>query len=260
MNEQMIYKALSGLPLGGLRYFDRVGSSNDQALIWAAQGADDLSLVVADEQSAGRGRAGRKWYTPAGAALALSLILRPSPAEQVHPSLFTGLGALALVRALKAYRLEAQIKWPNDVVLAGQKVAGILVETAWIGQAIESVVLGMGVNVSTAAVPPPEQLDFPATSLEESIGRSLERTALLHDILAALIDWRSRLGSEGFIRAWESALAYRGEWVQVWVEGASQGVGELIGLQADGSLSIRTSSGELLVVHFGDVHLRLASL
>jgi BirA family biotin operon repressor/biotin-[acetyl-CoA-carboxylase] ligase len=121
MDQLSLQKRLSDLPLGEIRYFEQVGSTNDLALDWANQSAPDFSLVIANEQTAGRGRAGRKWSTPPNSGLALSLILHPSTTEQASPLLFTGLGALGLVQALKKYSLPAQIKWPNDVLLNGKR-------------------------------------------------------------------------------------------------------------------------------------------
>lgn len=257
MNERELHQALSDLPLGGIRYFDRISSTNDTALVWATEGAADLSLVIADEQTAGRGRLGRHWYTPPGTALAFSLILRPTPEEQRHPSLITGLGALSLVQVIqRSFGLIAQIKWPNDVLLQGRKVAGILVESVWLGEEIESITLGMGVNVHAAAVPPEEQLGFPATSLEEALGKPPDRLVLLHDILAALIEWRAHLGTGEFIQTWESSLAYRGEQVQVWIDKKTPVTGHLLGIEPDGSLRFRSPAGKPLTVRFGDVHLR----
>jgi BirA family biotin operon repressor/biotin-[acetyl-CoA-carboxylase] ligase len=161
---------MTGLSLGDLRFYPQAGSSNDLALVWASEGARDLSLVFADEQTGGRGRLGRRWFTPAGSALAFSLIFRPSEHEREHVGLFAGLGALALVDALKARGLLAEIKWPNDVLIGGKKTAGILVETVWTGAEVDSVVLGMGVNVFAASVPPAEALNFPATCVATELG------------------------------------------------------------------------------------------
>ena len=255
MQQAEISAALADLPLGGLRFFSTIGSTNDEALAWAAEGARDVSLVIADEQTAGRGRAGRKWSTPSGSALALSLILRPRPVERTLPARMTGLAALALVQCCRERALEAQIKWPNDVLLRGCKVAGILVESAWAGNALDAAVLGIGVNVAAAAVPPPEQLSFPATSFETELGRRVDRVKLLRDILAALLEWRSRLGTPEFVQAWEAALAFRGEQVFVGKDNERPLEGTLLGLGQDGSLCL-LADGMPQIVHFGEIHLR----
>ena len=164
MNSKSLQTALQNLPLGGLIYFEHVGSTNDIALKWADEGGRDFSLVIANEQTAGRGRNGRSWQTPPDSALALSLLLLPNNRETKNISLFTGLGALALVTTLeKNYTLKAEIKWPNDILVHGKKLAGILVETSWIGEEIQGIVLGMGVNIHSSAIPTKANLHFPAT-------------------------------------------------------------------------------------------------
>src|SRR5512133_3091102 len=215
MHQNELKNALSNLSLGEVRYFDSVGSTNNEALAWATSGAKDLSLVVADEQTAGRGRLDRKWFTPKGAALAFSLILRPRVEEKPFLTRMVGLAALAVVDSLQTRGLVAQIKWPNDVLLNGRKVAGILVESVWSGEEVDCVVIGIGVNVRREAVPAAELLQFPATSLENSLGPAVERAKILHDILAGIIALRPHLGTDSFIASWEKALALRGEQVQV---------------------------------------------
>jgi BirA family transcriptional regulator, biotin operon repressor / biotin---[acetyl-CoA-carboxylase] ligase len=249
--------ALADLPLGGLRFFQTIGSTNDSALQWAAGGAPDLSLVVADEQTAGRGRAGRHWQTPPGAALALSLVLRPSAAEAAFPGRLAGLAALALVDCCKALGLHPQVKWPNDVLLAGRKTAGILVETSWGGSRLDAAILGIGVNVAPASVPTAPSLSFPATCLETELGAPLGRPRLLRDILAAMLAWRPRLASDDFLHAWEASLAYRGTAVSVGRDGGQPLAGTLLGLEPDGSLRLMANS-KTVIVHVGEIHMRPA--
>ncbi len=259
MDERTLQAALRELPLGGLRYFPSIGSTNDEALGWATGGAADLSLVIADEQTAGRGRAGRKWFTPPESALAFSLILRPTETERPHLTRTVGLAALALSDSLRTRSLDAQIKWPNDILIEGRKAAGILVESVWNGEDADCTVIGMGLNVSEKSIPPQEELNFPAVSLEEILSGLPDREQLLHDILAAFIDWRPRLGSAEFLAAWESRLAFRGRQIQVRTGDDSTINGELLDLESDGSLRVREKSGNVTAVRFGDVRLRLAA-
>ncbi len=248
---------LASLPLADLRLFDSIGSTNDEALAWAAEGARDFSLVVADEQTTGRGRAGRKWVTPQGTALAFSLILRPAPAEADSSTLFTGLTALVLVDALKKRGLKPQIKWPNDILLNRKKVAGILVESVWTGDALDTVVLGMGVNVLAGSNPPDDALLFPATNLETELGRSLKRAELLRDILSALVGWRPKMSTGEVVKAWEENLSFRGEQVQVTRGDEEPLTGRVMGLEADGSLRLLIND-KIVTVQFGEIHLRPA--
>ena len=256
MNEIQLERYLSSLPLSTYRYYESIGSSNDEALAWASQGAPDFSLILADEQTSGRGRLDRKWFTPHRTALAMSLILHPTNIERAHPARTTGLLALSLAESLLKLGLVAQIKWPNDVLLTGRKVAGVLVESSWMGSELEALVLGMGVNVLNASVPPADQLSFPATSIETELGHAIERMELLKDILIRVLNWRPNLGTETFLKAWEGSLAFRGQQVQVKVGGGKFVIGELLGLDSEGSLRLQDEHGKSVTVQFGEVHLR----
>jgi BirA family biotin operon repressor/biotin-[acetyl-CoA-carboxylase] ligase len=256
MDEKTFRKTFSDLHLADIRYFSQTGSSNDLALEWASERASDLSLVYADEQTTGRGRMGRTWFTPPGSALAFSLILRPRGYERANIGLFSGLGALALAEALKKRNITAQIKWPNDVLINGRKTAGILVETVWMGAQAYSVVLGMGINVHPESVPLPETLGFPATCVQSEAATPVERFGLLHSVLAELIAWRPKIGSKAFLHHWEESLAFRGQTVRVEMGAAEEVIGQVAGLEADGSLQLILDGGEKRGVHFGEVHLR----
>jgi BirA family transcriptional regulator, biotin operon repressor / biotin---[acetyl-CoA-carboxylase] ligase len=256
MNLNELKKSLSRLPLGDVRYFETIGSTNDEALAWAATDTPDLSVIIADEQTAGRGRLDRRWTTPKGTALAFSIVLRPTPEERPHLTRIVGLAALAVALPLKDRGLDAQIKWPNDVLIHGRKVCGILEEAVWSGEDVDCVVIGIGVNVSKGSVPPADTLHFPATSLEEELAQAPDRTELVHDILASLIELRPGLGSDEFINRWESLLAMRGETVQVESQKTPPVSGQISGLDSDGSLKLRKEHGESVTVRFGDVRLR----
>lgn len=256
MNATQLETHLSSLPLGAIRYYDTLGSTNDEALAWSSQGAPDYSLVIADEQTKGRGRMERKWFTPPQSALAMSLILRPTDSEHEYPARTTGLLALSLADSLRKLGLNPQIKWPNDVLLASRKVAGILVESTWMGEELDAMILGMGVNVLSSSVPPAEGLLFPATSIETELGHPVERIDLLRDTLINVIDWRLRLGTDAFLKAWEESLAFRGQQVQVGGDSEKTFLGEITGLNPDGSLLLRDGHGKSVIVQFGEVHLR----
>jgi BirA family biotin operon repressor/biotin-[acetyl-CoA-carboxylase] ligase len=141
------------------------------------------------------------------------------------------------------------------VLLGGRKVAGILVESAWAGNEMEAAVIGVGVNVKETAVPPPTELNFPATSIEAELQRDVNCTRLLHETLKALIAWRSKIGTPEFMEAWEQALAFRGEEVIVMRDGEVPVSGKLAGLEADGSLQLAVN-GNLMPIRFGEVSLR----
>jgi BirA family biotin operon repressor/biotin-[acetyl-CoA-carboxylase] ligase len=259
MNELSLKKKLSKLNIGDLRYFDSVGSTNGEALAWAAAGARDLSLVIADEQTQGRGRLNRKWFTPKGSGLAFSLILRPTAHDALHshPSRTVGVAALSIAESCSELGLAPRIKWPNDILLNGKKTAGILIETVWSGDDIDSLVVGMGINVYKTSVPPAELLQFPATSLEDALGKEVPiREDILFSILNAFIRWREHVGMNELINTWEEMLAFRGEQVQVQAGGESPIIGELLGLESDGSLCLRDTHDKSVIIRFGDISLR----
>ncbi|MEW6406902.1 MAG: biotin--[acetyl-CoA-carboxylase] ligase [Chloroflexota bacterium] len=264
MNEHALKKTLADLHLGGIRYFESLGSTNDEALAWATAGAPDRSLVVTEEQTHGRGRLDRRWFTPKGTALAFSLILHPSAAMRPHLSRTVGLAALSIADSLLKHGLAAYIKWPNDILLSEKKVAGILVESVWSGSEVDSVVIGMGMNVTKDSVPPFHLLRFPATSIEQELGKVPEREKLIRDILAALFLRLPQITSYTLIEEWQDRLAFRGEHVQIINEldrsskdaTVNPFIGELLGLEPDGSLRLRSEHGNPVTVHFGDVSLR----
>jgi BirA family transcriptional regulator, biotin operon repressor / biotin---[acetyl-CoA-carboxylase] ligase len=257
MDTNSVIDRLAGLPVPDIKYFDSIGSTNSEALQWAEKGAPDGALVVADTQTAGRGRMDRRWVTHAGAALAFSLILRPSAPEAEALGLFSPLGALGVASALaEDYGLPAQVKWPNDVLLQRRKVCGILVEAVWVGSAVQNVVTGIGVNVASEAVPPDDQVIYPATSIEDVLGRPVDRLELLRNILERVFAWRSRLGSPEFMQAWEANLAFKGEWVEVQPPGQDRLVGKLIGLSPTGDLRLLSPAGAVITAAAGDLRLR----
>ena len=202
--------AIAGLALEKTAFFPTTGSTNDVVADWARQGIKGLALAAADEQTSGRGRAGRRWFTPAGSALAFSLLL--SPVTSMDTALLgraSGLGALAVCEALESlYSLSPQIKWPNDVLLNGEKTAGILAETHWSGERLQVLILGIGINVAAGSVPPDETLNFPATCVEAELAKNVKASELLHAVLERLIMWKDRLPSPEFVQAWQSRLQH----------------------------------------------------
>jgi BirA family transcriptional regulator, biotin operon repressor / biotin---[acetyl-CoA-carboxylase] ligase len=162
------------------RPYEHVGSTPSTQLLLAPD-APEGALGVAEEQTAGRGRLGRRWFAPAGTSLLCSLQLRPDTPTERLPEL-TGVAARACADAIAALTgLEPALKFPNDVLVGGRKVAGILAE-ARDGR----VVLGVGINVNVPADELPEEVDRPATSLLVETGRELDRAELLAELLERL--------------------------------------------------------------------------
>jgi BirA family transcriptional regulator, biotin operon repressor / biotin---[acetyl-CoA-carboxylase] ligase len=244
---------LDPLGLGAWRYLPVVGSTNDVAREWASAGAPDWALVVADAQTAGRGRGERRWLTEPGGALAFSLVLRPTPAESGCFPRFTALAALGLTRALAGLGLAAQLKWPNDVLLVGRKVAGVLVEADWQSARVEAAVVGMGVNVSPGSVPPADSLRYPATSVETVLGARIDRWALLAETLIAMRDYRAVLAGDGLVEAWNANLAMVGEWVRFQVHGESPQKLRVLGVNPDGQLMLERKDSSLTQALSGEI-------
>ncbi|MEA3440118.1 MAG: biotin--[acetyl-CoA-carboxylase] ligase [Chloroflexota bacterium] len=265
-------RTFAEIPLSQIHYFDRIGSTNSEAARLAEAGASDLTLVVADGQTAGRGRAGKSWSTLPGTALAFSLVLRVPAEDRAHYSQFatryTALSALAVCDALdQNYGLDAHIKWPNDVLVGGRKICGVLSEASWLGDRLQAVILGVGVNVLQDGVPHDDEVDYPATSVEQSLidsreskitGRNtIDRLVFLKEILSHIIGRRPQLLQPEFIRTWEQRLAYRGGWVEIVTLGQDNVVrGQLVGLDLDGSLQLKDADRKIFKVSSGRVSLR----
>ncbi len=271
MDQRSVESFLSRLDLPAIRYYQSISSTNDEAWDWVDASAPHRALVIAEEQTSGRGRGQRRWVTSRGSGLALSLILRSPPLDHQLVQLLTGLGALAVSQALQTkFSLPAQVKWPNDVLLNHRKTAGVLVETRWEGGDLIAAVIGIGINIAPESVNPlilpPAGLNFPATCVEKELGHAVDHSELLYAILEAFFSWLPRLDSPGFIKAWEDSLAYKDQWVELVVDYPGQASpqaagsppvtsGKVIGLAMDGSLKLLTRSGDSVTAQVGELHL-----
>jgi BirA family biotin operon repressor/biotin-[acetyl-CoA-carboxylase] ligase len=272
MDLPSLQNILTGLPIGPIRYYDRIGSTNLEAANWAEQGAPDMALVVADEQTAGRGRQARRWLTIPKASLAFSMVLKPSTSDTNHNNIelfteteiiarMTALGAVAVSKALeKKYNLISQIKWPNDVMLDGCKVAGVLAEIHWQANLPQTVILGIGVNVNPESVPVGIDLIYPATCIQSVLGKPISRLDLLRAILEQIIEWRNRVKRPEFLKVWEEQLAFRGQWVNIFIEAGSENQevhrGLVLGLDNLGGLRLRDLIGRDFTLHMGEIRMR----
>ena len=234
-------------PFGSrLFWYSEVSSTNDIAASLAEDGAPEGALVAANAQSAGRGRHGRDWASPAGAGLYVSTVLRPR--TDVTPLLTIAAGVALAEGIESATGLRLDLKWPNDVCAGGRKVAGVLAEaSSGRGVAIDAtvlqhVVIGFGINVLKASYPP--AIASRATSLEDELGRGPDRGLVLAECLRSLAArYRdlSRTGGETIVDAWRSrASALSGRSVRVNGPAAEDGVVE--GIDDDGALLVRVGS------------------
>ena len=236
-----------------LRY-DSLPSTNTEATSQALRGAKEGLCVVALEQTAGRGRQQRFWASPKGAGLYLSIVLRPSMEMVVWP-LITLMTALAVGDALlDACGLQTDIKWPNDLLVDGRKVCGILTETVETDQG-RAAIVGIGVNLNTNALP--EELRVVATSVEEVTGTAPDSEALLRRLLLSFSQRYAALhqspGAEEMLKEWSSRSSYSdGACVRISLEDdIVEGVTR--GLASDGALRVETNDGEIRLVRAGDV-------
>lgn len=235
-----------------VRFYEQVASTNDLALAWLRDGASAGAVVLADEQTLGRGRLGRAWLAPPGTALMLSVIVRP-PSEAVGS--MTMLGAVAICELLESLgAADVGIKWPNDVRLNGRKVCGILPEAAWDGQRLLGVVLGIGLNVRIDFANTP--LADSAISLEPALDTRIDRLDLLVTLLSRIDLWTQTLQARHeLFAAWKRRLTMLGQRVSVSSvdDSMQQGVAEDV--DNTGALLLRTDDGRLHRLVAGDIAL-----
>ncbi len=240
-------------------YYRSVGSTNDVARELAVQGAPEGTLVIADEQTAGKGRLGRRWLAPPGTSLLMSLLFRPHFLAPRQAQRLTMICSLAVVEAIEAVTdLAAAIKWPNDIVVRNRKAGGILTELGIAGERLDYAVVGLGLNVNLdwGALEAMGELVAAATSLSQELGREVSRPALL---------WRILENVESRYRRLRAGELPHGEWASRLItlhnhvtvdtpQGTVEGWAE--GVDADGALILRLYDGKRQRVLAGDVTLR----
>jgi BirA family biotin operon repressor/biotin-[acetyl-CoA-carboxylase] ligase len=238
---------------GPIHHFDTLPSTNDLAKELAARGAPEGTLVVAEGQSRGRGRLGREWNSPPGVGLYVSVLLRPPlPPTDLPPITLTA--AVAVVRALRqAGGVSAGLKWPNDLVLAGKKLGGILTEMETESDRIRHLVVGLGLNVNNRQFP--AELADLATSLALTTGRTFSRLRLLQVWLEELESLYQRFLAREFaaiLEEWRDYTVTLGHAVRVR-QGEVEICGQALEVSADGALLIQTRSGEIVRVTSGEI-------
>jgi BirA family biotin operon repressor/biotin-[acetyl-CoA-carboxylase] ligase len=232
--------------------FESLPSTNTALARLASEGAAEGVSIVADEQTAGRGRLQRAWSSPKGAGLYFSILLRPAIPQNYWP-LITFMAALAVGDALReAAGVQTDIKWPNDILSGERKICGILAE-AIDTSAGRAVIVGIGINLTQNAFPP--ELANAATSVAEATGQRPDREQILAALRDALARWYSLLDEPGrIVDAWSNRSSYAiGKLVQV-SNGNDVWQGTTSGVEADGALRLRTTSGEIKLVRAGDVY------
>lgn len=212
-----------------LHCFEEVASTSDVAKALAEDGAAHGEVVIAERQTAGRGRRGRTWVSPPGKNLYLSVVLRPELPARRAPEV-TLVASVALCEVVREAGVAAEIRWPNDLLARGRKLAGILTELAADPDHVQWVVLGIGVNLNAGPEDFPRELRDHATSLAAERGQPAPRALFTASLLARLEEWLERHRAEGFppVReAWRARSGTLGRPVRVSAEGRDvEGVAE----------------------------------
>lgn len=236
-----------------LHHFDEIGSTNAKAFELAQEGAFAGEVVIAETQTAGKGRRGRTWVSPPGQNLALSVVLRPEVAPH-RAAEVTLVAAVALAETIREAGVDATIKWPNDIQVEGRKVAGILTELSADTEQVQFVVLGIGVNLNSELTDFPPEVAETATSLRVARGSPVPRALFTAALFTKLEQWLDRWAEDGFepIRlAWKRLSSTIGQEVLVRAERQElRGVAEDI--DAHGALMLRVGD-RLERVLAGDV-------
>lgn len=257
-------------------YYERIGSTNDAAKQLADAGEPEGAIVVADEQTAGRGRLGRVWLAPPRSSILMSMILRPhlAPAQAPRVTMAVALGACDGIRSQTG--LAVQLKWPNDLLVRGKKVAGILAESGIVGDQLEYVVVGIGVNVNFDAasivissearilssnagdfsVAPLPRNDIPtrdATTIADELGKAFPRARLTQALLRGIEKYYLRVNED--LRAeYCNRLATLNQFVRAQtLDGIIEGVAESV--NENGALVLRRADGSRIELLAGDVTL-----
>ena len=227
-----------------VHWYEEIGSTNDRARELADEGALAGEVVVAEAQTAGRGRRGRTWASPPRKNLYFSVVLRPELPPSRAPEL-TLVASVALCDALRQAGVEAGIKWPNDLLVGDRKIAGILTELAADPDRVEWVVLGAGVNVNARRDDFPPEVRDEATSVLIERGQAAPRALFAAACFTALEGWLDRHAEEGFApvrEAWRARSVTLGREVTVRVDGREL-TGTAEDIDATGALLVRTAAG-----------------
>ncbi len=234
-------------------YYESLSSTMDRAMELVLDGAADGTLVIAEGQTKGRGRMCRSWVSPKYKGIYFSLIIRPEILPQQAPVL-TLISAVSICEAIKQQLgVEAQIKWPNDILLNNKKIAGILTELSAEMDLVYAVIVGVGINVNNHK----KTLPYPGSSLKEITGYEVSRLSLLQNILSCLeqryLEFQKQ-GIEGILDEWRHLSTTLGRRVRLATDSERIGlIGKAVDIDRDGSLLIRQDSGLIERVVSGDI-------
>jgi BirA family transcriptional regulator, biotin operon repressor / biotin---[acetyl-CoA-carboxylase] ligase len=237
------------------QHFMQIGSTNDEAMRLAVRGTPHGTVVVAEEQTRGRGRQQRSWLSPPGGGIYFSMVFtEPLPVREAPQS--TLVATLALVRVLRqGYGLHPQIKWPNDVLLSGRKIAGILAEIQSDQDYTRFLVIGIGINVNQGARELSGPFRYPATSISMELGKPVNRSELLARFLAefeGVYEEFVKSGFAGWLSEYEAASAILGKSIRIQ-RGQDEVEGIVSGFTAQGALKLLKHDGRTETIWVGDV-------
>ncbi|NIO09917.1 MAG: biotin--[acetyl-CoA-carboxylase] ligase [Deltaproteobacteria bacterium] len=256
LSPREIQRALATNRLGkNIHWFESLPSTNVWAQDLAQQGAPEGDIIVAEGQTQGKGRVGRSWISPPYLNLYFSIILRPTLPPSSTPQI-TLMSAVALAETVQHFlQFSPEIKWPNDILVGGKKLAGILTESHCEPHGVAHVVVGIGVNLNFPKELMPEEIRNMATSFQILKGRTMDRNAFTSRLIQDLDRCYGILEERGFPELadrWESFFALRGRRVKVEMpDGVVQG--KAIGIDLDGALILEGASGKRERVLAGDV-------
>ncbi len=238
-------------------HFIQAESTNMTAETLANQGAAEGTVVVAEHQTKGRGRLGRTWFSPGGEGIYVSVILRPSIPPNDAPKL-TLMASVAVAEAIRTCApVEASIKWPNDIMIGGRKVAGILTEMSTDMDRIHYVIIGMGININNPSENFPYEIREIATSLFSETGKIFSRAEILRKCLESLERYYETFKEKGFLpimKRWEELTEMMGATIRVDAIGNTYS-GTFKGINEDGFLVMRDSYGGVKRIISGDVSI-----
>jgi BirA family biotin operon repressor/biotin-[acetyl-CoA-carboxylase] ligase len=229
-----------------IHYYSEIGSTMDAARVLARKGANKGTIVIAEAQTRGRGRLSREWLSPKG-GIYFTIILRPSMSPVYAPriNLMIAVAVAATIRSL--FGIKAELKWPNDVLIKGKKVCGILAEMNAEMDAVNFVNVGIGINANTSVL----QFENTATSLKKVSGREISRKEFLRVLLKEIEDWQPLLMKEDLLAEWRKFSMILNKNVKVVAPGEVI-VGRAIDIDATGALIIEESDGFLRKAMAGD--------
>ncbi|HEX3036075.1 MAG TPA: biotin--[acetyl-CoA-carboxylase] ligase [Thermodesulfobacteriota bacterium] len=257
---ESIKKLLKTETIEGVIYsFEEVGSTNEVAFELARNGASEGTIVITDSQTKGKGRLSRKWISPPGMNLYISAVFRPPLVSKDAPFL-TLVASIAVAEAVKNRGADAIIKWPNDVLVNGKKVAGVLTQMQHKGDRVDFVIVGVGININMTREMLEQEMGEVAqiaTSLREVLGHEVDRVSFSADLINELDMWYTKFlkdGKPSIIKEWTERWGAINRRVQVKYNG-KQVEGIAIGIDGNGYLLVKKDDGTTERIIAGDILL-----